>query len=218
METEFIHYIEHAGFWLEGKKVNVFIDPFKISKMYAKADVIFITHPHFDHLDVESIKKIADKKTKFIVAAGADEKLREYDVHVVKPGSSGIAAGIAYEAVPAYNNKKDRLEFHPKINEWLGYIITLDGKTIYHAGDTDLIDEMSAIEVDAAMLPIGGTYTMDVDDAIKAASKIKAGVYIPMHYKAVLGNKNALISERHFAENVKNVLILKEMQEPAYTL
>ncbi len=210
-------WIGHASFILEDKGKTVYIDPFKLSKEYGRADVIFITHSHFDHFSLDDIAKIADEKTEFVVPHDCKDKLKYKNVKVAKPLDSGNADGINFKAVAAYNTNSARLNFHPKANNWIGYIIDYYGTSFYHPGDTDIIDEMRGIKTDVALLPMGGTYTMDVGDAIKSASLIKAKTYVPMHYKMLLGKEGCKKAEARFNSEVKNSVVLKEVQEPIYS-
>ena len=179
----------HAGVRLEAEKV-VYIDPFKIEED-DKADLILITHSHYDHCSIGDIQKLVKPDTVIVTVPDCQSKLstvltKVADVKLMEPGMQEEIMGINIEAVPAYNIGK---EFHPKENNWLGYIVTIGGKCIYHAGDTDLIPEMDGIKADAAMLPIGGTYTMNAEEAAEAANKIGAEVSIPIHYGSIVGTK-----------------------------
>ncbi|MEK7765161.1 MAG: MBL fold metallo-hydrolase, partial [bacterium] len=108
-------------------------------------------------------------------------------VKVLAPGQKHQVGQVTVEAVPAYNLKPDRLNYHPKKNNWVGYILTIDGTRLYHAGDTDFIPEMKSLKVDIALLPIGGTYTMDAAEAAEAAAAIKPQVAVPMHFGKIVG-------------------------------
>ncbi|MDE1855849.1 MAG: MBL fold metallo-hydrolase [Candidatus Micrarchaeota archaeon] len=216
MEYGFVRWLGHASFLIRTGDLNVFIDPFKLPDVVEKADMIFITHPHFDHMHEESIAKIETPKTHFVMPHEAATKLRRKNVTVVSPGDSGEVLGIKFEAVPAYNNKPEKMRFHQKTNGWVGYIITANGKRIYHPGDTDLIDEMGDIDVDLALLPCGGTYVMDIDDAIRATKVIRAEHFAMMHYKTVLGKEKSEEAEKKFKENVKNAVWFED-ENPIYS-
>ena len=142
------------------------------------------------------------------------EEAEGRNVLAVEPDKSYEMDGIRFRTVPAYNKDK---EFHPRSNGWVGYIIDADGTSVYHAGDTDLIDEMRKIDVDVALLPIGGHYTMDLEDAIKATTMIRARVFIPMHYRTLLGKGGSESAEEEFRRRVKNSIILEQLQEPSYS-
>ena len=184
-----IELIGHASVRLEAEKV-VYIDPFKIEGE-DKADLILITHSHYDHCSIEDIQKLVKPETVIVTVPDCQSKLSSVltkvaDVKLMEPGQKLDVEGISIETVPAYNIGK---EFHPKENNWVGYIVTIGGKRVYHAGDTDLIPEMNNIKVDVAMLPVGGTYTMSVEEAAEAANKIGAEVSIPIHYGSIVGTK-----------------------------
>ena len=217
MEYDFLHWLGHASFRIRAGKLVIYIDPFKLSGKMERADIVFITHPHFDHLHEESLRLVADQKTRFVSPADREGKLQGRDVTIVKPGEKGEVLGIKFEAVYAYNTYPEKLNFHPKGNSWVGYIITVNGKRIYHPGDTDLIEEMGRIDVDLALLPCGGKYVMDIEDAIRASKVIRAKNFAPMHYKAILGKEASEMLERRFAEQVKNAILLNDEGEPSYT-
>jgi len=214
VELDFLKWIEHAGFLLEIKGKNVYIDPFKVNAKLPKADLIFITHSHFDHFDVKSIAILSTENTYFIAPKEVASKLSGRKVLEVVPGRSYEAEGVCFSTVPAYNANG---EFHPKEAGSVGYIIDANGVRVYHAGDTDFIEEMKHIDVDVALIPMGGTYTMDVEDAIRAAGAIKAKVVIPMHYRALLGKEGSAKAEEEFMKSVKNGLILDQVQDPCYS-
>ncbi|MDO8537831.1 MAG: MBL fold metallo-hydrolase [archaeon] len=189
--TEFrglkISHIAHDCFKFNYSKV-AFIDPFKLKFGEEKADVIFITHDHSDHLSIEDINKIKKDSTIIVAPLNAKEKLSffpEANVVLMKEGESKTVDALKVKAVPAYNiNKK----FHQK-GFGLGYIIDFHGVRVYHAGDTDEIPEMKKIECDVALLPVSGTYVMTATEAALAAQKINAKLFIPMHYGSVIGSR-----------------------------
>jgi L-ascorbate metabolism protein UlaG (beta-lactamase superfamily) len=189
---EFVKNITHLGhasikFKINGK--NFYIDPFKLSNI-EKADYIFSTHPHYDHFSEEDIKKITTENTTIFVVKEIEQKaktLKHKKIYGVSPSMKIDLDGFIVETVYAYNiNKK----FHPKENNWVGYIIDIEGIRIYHSGDTDKIPEMNKIKVDIAFLPVGGTYTMDYEEASEAANIIKPKYAIPMHYGSIVGSRN----------------------------
>jgi len=184
--TEGIEWLGHATFRLAKAGKIVYIDPWKI-KSKETADVICVTHSHYDHLSVEDVKKLQGKDT-IVVATADSAKMLSGNVKIVKPGDKIEANGVKVEAVAAYNINK---QFHPKANGWVGYVITLpDGTRFYHAGDTDYIPEMKAVKADIAAFPIGGTYTMNAQEAAKAANEIRSKVAIPMHWGTIIGNES----------------------------
>ena len=178
-----LFWIGHASFRIETKGKNIYLDPWKITK--GKADIILITHSHFDHLSLDDIKKIQIDKTVIVATRDSSSKLKG-DVRTVKPGDTIEIEGIKIDVIPSYNIGKN---FHPKANGWVGYILSTSGKRIYHAGDTDAISEMKALSVDVALLPVGGTYTMTAEEAGKIANEFKPVVVVPMHWGDIVGSK-----------------------------
>ncbi len=182
--VEKIHWLGHDSFRLEGE-VTVYIDPWKLPPNSPKADIILITHDHYDHCSPEDVAKIQKADTVIVTIPAAARKLKG-EVKTVKPGDKITVKGIEIEAVPAYNTNKP---FHPKEAGHVGFIVTLGGKRIYHAGDTDFIPEMKGLKVDIALLPVSGTYVMTAEEAAKAADAIKPEVAIPMHYGEIVGSE-----------------------------
>lgn len=185
-----IDYLGHDGFavtCLTGKKVV--IDPFNVPDSVGKADIILITHSHYDHCSIKDIEKIARKGTVIIMPADAQSKITRIEgveMQVIEVGDVFEMNGVKIEAVPAYNIGK---EFHPKKEGWLGYVIKIKDLVIYHAGDTDKIPEMEKLTgygrqdvTFVALLPISGKFVMDVEEAVEAATLIKPNLAVPMHY------------------------------------
>ncbi len=182
---ENLKWLGHDGFAVTTGDLTLMIDPFKVESD-SKADIILVTHAHYDHCSPEDIARLAKPTTVIVTEPESAEKVREIckDVRVLAPGENLSVSGIAIETHPAYNTNKD---FHPKAKNWLGFIVTMDGTRIYHAGDTDLIPEMDDLSVDIALLPVSGTYVMTADEAVEAARKIKPKIAIPMHYDSIVG-------------------------------
>jgi L-ascorbate metabolism protein UlaG (beta-lactamase superfamily) len=174
-----ISWFGHDSFLIETSGKIIYIDPFVLPRDSSLADLILVTHEHYDHCSPERIREIQSGSTQIITSKKASEKLsgnikilREWDV-------SDFGGGIKIQATPAYNLNKP---FHPK-GSGLGFIIGSEGKRIYHAGDTDFIPEMNQLgEITVALLPISGVYVMDLEEAVKACLAIKPKIAIPMHY------------------------------------
>ncbi len=177
-----IRWLGHASFQIKADGKNIYIDPYE-GKYAEKADVILVTHSHHDHCDVSKINEARKENTFFVAPADCAQKIGK-EVKALRPGEKTMVKDMTVEAVQAYNYKRFRspgTPFHPK-GLGVGYLITTEGKIIYHAGDTDFIPEMKQLEgVYLALLPIGGTYTMDVAEAVEAAVAIKPREVIPMH-------------------------------------
>ncbi len=190
-----IFWLGHDSFRLTGEKV-VYIDPWKLADSSQKADVILVTHDHYDHYSKEDIAKLSKADTVVVAPQAVAQKF-DGKVTVVKPGDKLTANGISIEVVPAYNPNK---KFHPKSAGYVGYIVTLNGKRIYHTGDVDLIPEMVQIKCDIALLPVSGTYVMTAVEAAEAANTLKPTLAIPMHY----GDPN-VVGTRTDAEEFKRL-------------
>lgn len=178
-----ITWLGHDGFLIKGNGKAIVIDPFQVTQCEL-ADIILVTHEHYDHCSPDDIRKIQKASTVIVTEADSARKLSG-DVRVVQPGDKLTVSGIPIEAVPAYNTNKN---FHPEQNGWLGFVVTVDGVRIYHAGDTDLIPEMDSLKTDIAFLPVSGTYVMTAEEAVEAAKTIKPKLAIPMHFGAIVGS------------------------------
>lgn len=194
-------WFKQSGFLWRGDGVSVYIDPWSVPGD-VPADVIFITHAHFDHFSTEDIEKVRTGGTRIVAPRDVANELSG-DVSPVAPGDSLEVAGIRVEAVPAYNVVEDRLDYHPRANNWVGYILELAGGVYYHAGDTDHAPELSEVRADVAFLPIGGTYTMTAREAGGLARAISPQVAVPMHFGFVVGTPADAETFRKEAEPVK---------------
>lgn len=207
-----INWLGHAAFRIKAEGKTIYIDPFKIKEQTEDADYIFITHPHYDHCSPEDLQKIAKEGTRIIMPVDCQSKITRLSTNVnmtvISLGRKFKDNGIEAEAVPAYNTNK---EFHKKEQQWIGYIITIAGKRIYHAGDTDVIPEMSNLKgIDIALLPVSGTYVMTAEEAASAAEKIKPKLAIPMHWGKIIGSRDDAEKFKERAERYCKVEILKE--------
>lgn len=179
-----IVWLGHDSFRIDASTC-IYIDPYQLDGG-KPADLILVTHEHFDHCSPEDVAGIQQPGTVIVTEKDSAKKLSG-DVRVMTPGERLVLDGLTVEAVPAYNTNKD---FHPKANGWLGFIIDIDDVRIYHAGDSDYIPEMENLDVDIALLPVSGTYVMNPDEAVQAALAIKPKLAIPMHYGAIVGDQS----------------------------
>ena len=202
--AEKIAWLGHDAFRVDASK-TIYFDPYGIAGG-PKADLILISHDHFDHCSPDDVAKVHKEGTVIVTEKNSAKKLSG-DVRVIKPGDTVDVAGIKIAGVPSYNTDKD---FHPRKNAWLGFIVDVDGVKIYHAGDTDFIPEMKDFEVDIALIPVSGTYVMTAEQAVKAAQAIKPRLAIPMHYGAIVGDEQDAIQFKKALEGKVEVRILKK--------
>ncbi len=182
-------HLKHSAIRMEAGGKTLYIDPFKMEGSPKDADIIFVTHAHYDHFSPEDIKNVMKKDAVVVVTADIRENAEKEGfgkVFPVMPGMEYEAGGIRFKTVPAYNIGK---KFHPKEKNWVGYIIHADGADYYFAGDTDFIPEMGDIRTDVAFLPVGGTYTMTPEEAVEAANLIKPQVAVPIHFADIVGSE-----------------------------
>ena len=199
-----IHWLGHDGFRIDTEKI-IYFDPYQIDAG-PRADLILISHDHYDHCSPEDVAKILGPETIIVTEKDSAEKLTG-DVRILKPGEILNPDGVKILGVPSYNTDKD---FHPRKNGWLGFLVEVSGIRIYHAGDTDFIPEMKGLEVDIALLPVSGTYVMTAEQAVKAALAIGPGLAIPMHYGAIVGSNQDALDFKNALEGKVDVLILKK--------
>ena len=167
----------------------IYFDPFKIQDDSHDADIIFITHDHYDHMDNESINKIKKDTTIIVAPKSMEETIKRVEANdyvFLNPNEETSVLGIEIKNVRAYNNDKP---FHPRNNDWLGYIISYNGITYYVAGDTDKTVDNETVKCDIALVPIGGHYTMDANEAALLIKSINPKVAIPTHYGSIIGNR-----------------------------
>ena len=180
----------------------VYFDPFKINEEIHDADIIFVTHDHFDHFDVSSINNIKNDNTFIVVPYSLENSvLSLFDrdkILLVKPNLEYEIDDIRFSTVPSYNiNKK----FHPKENNWVGYLVNIGGYSYYVMGDTDDTEEARNIHPDVLFIPIGGTYTMNREEALNYTNYVKPKVVVPIHYKEVVGT---IEDAQYFINNLNN--------------
>ena len=174
----------------------IYFDPFKIEKNYNDADAIFITHDHYDHYSEEDIDKVVKKGTIIVAPEDLLTKLLKKgferdNMVLVTPNQKYTVKGIEFQTIPAYNVNK---QFHPKANEWVGYVLKIEGVTYYIAGDTDITEENKKVKCDVAFVPVGGTFTMDYKEAAELINEIKPKIAVPTHYGSIVGEKSDGIS------------------------
>lgn len=194
------------------KEKTIYIDPFKIDRNYNDADIIFITHDHYDHYSEEDIDKVINENTVIVIPEELLTKVLKKGINkdaiiTVEPNKKYMVQGIKFETVPAYNTNKT---FHPKENDWVGYVIELNDIRYYIAGDTDITEENKKVKCNVAFVPVGGTYTMDFKEAAKLVNEIQPKVAVPIHYGSVVGTKQdaeEFIKLLH--TNIKGIILMK---------
>jgi L-ascorbate metabolism protein UlaG (beta-lactamase superfamily) len=181
-----LEWLGHASFRISDADTVIYIDPWKLKEAKHDANLVLISHSHYDHLSSPDIAKASGADTKLFAPADVVDKLGKGQV--LKPGQTITLGSVKITGVPAYNPEK---QFHPKSNNWLGFVIEIGGKRIYYAGDTDLTDEMKALKnIDLALLPAGGKYTMDAAEAAEATKFFKPKMAIPYHWGDIVGSKS----------------------------
>ena len=200
--TENIEVFTQNSIRIKAGNRKIYIDPFQMQTEPKDADIIMITHDHYDHFSPEDIEKAAGDNTVMVVPEKMEGKAQEVlrlvsRIITVKLGVFQEIEGLEFETVPAYNVLKP---FHPKSAEWVGYILRVDGKRIYIAGDTDMTKEVKEVKCDVALVPIGGTYTMDAKKAAELVNILRPDVAIPVHYGSIVGSPQ---DGETFAANVK---------------
>ncbi|MCM8821583.1 MAG: MBL fold metallo-hydrolase [Candidatus Omnitrophica bacterium] len=180
-----IKWLGHASILIEKDGKKIYVDPWKLKS--GKADIILITHSHYDHCSIEDINKIATDKTTIIATPDSIEKIAKGIRKKISPGTEIDLGWVKIAGVPAYNINK---QYHPKSNNWVGYVIKFSDASIYVAGDTDFIPEMKNIQADIVIFPVGGTYTMNAQEAAQAVNTIKPKLAIPIHFGDIVGSKS----------------------------
>ena len=209
---ENVEVLYHSSIKIKDNKI-IYIDPFKIDKDYNDADIVFITHDHFDHYSEEDIDKVINENTTIIIPEELLTKILRKGINknaviTVESNKEYMVQGIKFETIPAYNTNKT---FHPKENDWVGYIITLDDIRYYIAGDTDITEENRKVKCDVAFVPVGGTYTMDFKEAASLINEIKPKIAIPIHYGSVVGTKqDATDFIKLLHPSIKGIILMKQ--------
>ena len=208
---ENIEVLYHSSIRINKDKI-IYIDPFKIDKNYNDADIVFITHDHYDHYSEKDIDKVINKNTTIIIPEELLTKLLRKGINknaiiTVEPNVKYMVQGIKFETIPAYNTNKS---FHPKENDWVGYIITLNDIRYYVAGDTDITEENRKVKCDVAFVPVGGTYTMDFKEAAQLINEIQPKIAVPIHYGSVIGTEqDASDFIKLLHPNIKGMILMK---------
>jgi L-ascorbate metabolism protein UlaG (beta-lactamase superfamily) len=187
---ESIHWLGHDSFRLDGD-VTLFIDPYKLPAEQPRADVVLVTHEHFDHLSLDDLQQIAGPDTVIVGPASVTAQVDGHETVTVAAGDRLEVRGVPLQVVAAYNLDKFRSPgqpYHPREAGYVGYVVTFDGVRYYHAGDTDAVPEMATVQCDVALLPVGGTFTMTWQEAAAACDVIDAAAAVPMHYGEVVGD------------------------------
>ena len=211
--VEKIHWLGHDCIRIDADPV-IYFDPYEIQPG-VKAGILLITHEHYDHCSPEDVKKILGSETVIVTETDSAAKLTadlgslvEGRINILAPGEDIMVKGVSITAVPSYNiNKK----FHPKANNWLGFVVRVDGVTVYHAGDTDLIPEMANIHCDISLLPVSGTYVMTATEAVEAALQIQPNLAIPMHYGSIVGDEGDAAVFQKELEGKVDVKVLQKI-------
>lgn len=205
-----IEVLYHSSIRIKKEK-TIYIDPFKIDRNYNDADIIFITHDHYDHYSEEDIDKVINENAVIVIPEELLTKVLKKGINknaiiTVEPNQKYMVQGIKFETVPAYNTNKI---FHPKENGWVGYVIEINGIKYYIAGDTDITEENKKVKCDVAFVPVGGTYTMDFKEAAQLVNEIQPKVAVPIHYGSEVGTKQdaeEFIKLLH--TNIKGVILM----------
>ena len=206
-----IEVLYHSSIRINKEK-TIYIDPFKIDRNYNDADIIFITHDHYDHYSEEDIDKVINENAVIVIPEELLTKVLKKGINknaiiTVEPNQKYMVQGIKFETVPAYNTNKT---FHPKENGWVGYVIEINEIKYYIAGDTDITEENKKVKCDVAFVPVGGTYTMDFKEAAQLVNQIQPKVAVPIHYGSVVGTKQdaeEFIKLLH--TNIKGIILMR---------
>lgn len=208
---ENIEVLCHNCIKFKGEKI-IYTDPFQLENNYNDADIILITHSHYDHFSEEDIEKVRGENTVICVTEDLYRKtldlgFQKENIIVVKPNNNYQILGVEIKTIPAYNTNK---KFHPKENNWVGYLLNLQGYTYYIAGDTDITEENKKVICDVAFVPVGGTYTMDSKEAANLVNQITPSIGVPVHYGSVVGEKeDAEIFVQNLDEGIEGRILIK---------
>lgn len=206
-----LRWLGHDGFKISHNNSQIYIDPYRIDRSTNDANILLISHNHYDHLSIEDIKKVINNNTIIIAAEECSESLKDIsseEIRKVRPGDKITLNQYKIEVVEAYNVDKN---YHPKDDRKVGFIITIDNTRIYHAGDTDLIPEMETFGSDIALVPVSGTYVMTAEEAALAVNNyIKPKIAIPMHYNSIVGSTEDAKKFKELVKTAEVVVLEKE--------
>ena len=203
---ENIEVLYHSSIRINKEK-TIYIDPFKIDRNYNDADIVFITHDHYDHYSEEDIDKVINENTTIIIPEELLTKLLKKGINknaiiTVEPNEKYVVQGLTFETIKT---------FHSKNNGLVGYIIIINGIRYYIAGDTDITEENKKVKCDVAFVPVGGTYTMDFKEAANLINEIKPKIAIPIHYGSVVGTKqDATDFIKLLHPSIKGIILMKQ--------
>lgn len=210
-----IKWYGHDTFAIE-KDIKICIDPYKLSKSI-EADLVLISHDHFDHLSLDDLKKISSDKTSIVTAKECVSKLGNIKCREklsIEPGEEKTVNAVRIHAINAYNvdkiNPDTKRPFHPKEDKKIGFLIDIKGTRIYHTGDSDLVPEMSNLQPDILLVPVSGTYVMTAKEAAQAVEKIKPKIAIPMHYGTIVGSEDDAKEFRQLVKSCDVHILTKE--------
>jgi L-ascorbate metabolism protein UlaG (beta-lactamase superfamily) len=196
MLIDALDWLGHAAFRIRLGRATVYIDPYRISEDAPPADLILITHGHYDHFSPQDVERLSGRDTWLVGPAAVAERVSG-QVHRIGPGETiddELVRGLHISAVAAYNTSKrdpDGNPFHPRDAGWVGYALNVRGERLYHSGDTDVIPEMDSVTgVDVALLPVSGVYVMTAQEAAEAARRLQPRVAVPMHWGSHIGTEH----------------------------
>jgi L-ascorbate metabolism protein UlaG (beta-lactamase superfamily) len=214
MLLDALDWLGHASFHITVGRAHVYIDPYRVPDDAPAADLILITHGHYDHFSPQDVERLTKRETWLVGPAAVAERVSG-QVHRIGPGETlddELVRGIHVSAVAAYNTSKrdpDGRPFHPRDAGWVGYEVNVRGERLYHSGDTDVIPEMDTVTgVDVALLPVSGVYVMTAQEAAEAARRIQPRVAVPMHWGSHIGTEH---DARTFAQKAPVEVRIMEM-------
>lgn len=209
---ENVEVLNHNCIRFVSKKI-IYTDPFQLVNVYHDADIILITHSHYDHFSEEDIQKVKNENTIICITEDLYDKtlnlgFKKENIAIMKPNHTYQILEFEIKTISAYNTNK---KFHPKENNWIGYLLNLQGILYYIAGDTDITEENKKISCDIAFVPVGGTYTMTAKEAAELVNEINPSIAVPVHYGSVVGKReDALNFVQNLKPQIKGSILMKE--------